>query len=606
MTKAHSFHIPVMGIGFTVDTPLKVAQYGMDSVISLVDDILLEKLRKMYCEKYEIPYKEISNKIEDFRAKRITSYLNLINTLVERKFEELKNATFDKGNEVKDYINMLPDTSNIKEEFKNLTDKYLNLSDAANWIKNNLTLGSIDVNIMTKVDKVNFVKGEKLPSEYNDAHAALRGFAKSDLSSSVILSAGMSPRLYGYLEQFEDFFPNENGVIKKKIVLKVSDYRSASIQGKFLAKKGIWVSEYRIESGLNCGGHAFATDGFLLGPVLEEFRDKRNELIQSTYEVLVQTLTSKNRTVPKTTLPLKITAQGGVGTAEEHQFLIDTYQLDSVGWGTPFLLVPEATNVDDPTMDKLIGAKEEDLYLSNISPLGVPFNSLKGNTKDIEKAALIEKGRPGSSCPRKFVSLNTEFTDNAICLASRQYQHLKLQELDKNGITSEEYQAEHDRIVDKSCICVGLGTSALLVNDMDTKVEGEGVSVCPGPNLAYFSKSMSLKEITDHIYGRMNVISRTDRPNMFIKELWIYIDYLKNKILETKDKLDKKQENYLLTFVNNLNEGVNYYETLFKASKDFYEDARMLILEELNSSRLTLQAIHVEIENLSVLETKLS
>ena len=195
MTKAHSFHIPVMGIGFTVDTPLKVAQYGMDSVISLVDDILLEKLRKMYCEKYEIPYKEISNKIEDFRAKRITSYLNLINTLVERKFEELKNATFDKGNEVKDYINMLPDTSNIKEEFKNLTDKYLNLSDAANWIKNNLTLGSIDVNIMTKVDKVNFVKGEKLPSEYNDAHAALRGFAKSDLSSSVILSAGMSPRL---------------------------------------------------------------------------------------------------------------------------------------------------------------------------------------------------------------------------------------------------------------------------------------------------------------------------------------------------------------------------------------------------------------------------
>ncbi|MGB5666956.1 MAG: hypothetical protein WBM53_08910 [Maribacter sp.] len=606
MTKAHSFHIPVMGIGFTVDTPLKVAQYGMDSVISLVDDILLEKLRKMYCEKYEIPYKEITNKIEDFRAKRITSYLNLINTLVERKFEELKNATFDKGNEVKDYINMLPDTSTIKEEFKNLTDRYLNLNDATNWIKNNLTLGSIDVNIMTKVDKVNFVKGEKLPSEYNDAHAALRGFAKSDLSSSVILSAGMSPRLYGYLEQFEDFFPDENGVIKKKIVLKVSDYRSASIQGKFLAKKGIWVSEYRIESGLNCGGHAFATDGFLLGPVLEEFRDKRNELIQSTYEVLVQTLTSKNRTVPKTTLPLKITAQGGVGTAEEHQFLIDTYQLDSVGWGTPFLLVPEATNVDDSTMDKLIGAKEEDLYLSNISPLGVPFNSLKGNTKDIEKAALIEKGRPGSSCPRKFVSLNTEFTDNAICLASRQYQHLKLQELEKNGITSEEYKAEHDRIVDKSCICVGLGTSALLVNDMDTKVEGEGVSVCPGPNLAYFSKSMSLKEITDHIYGRTNVISRIDRPNMFIKELWIYIEYLKNKISETKDNLNKKQENYLLTFVDNLNEGVNYYETLFKASKDFFEDARTLILEELNSSRSTLQAIHMEIENLSVLEKKLS
>ena len=74
MIKDHSFHIPVMGIGYTIDTPLKVSHLGMDSVISLVDDILLEKLRKMYSEKFEVPYKEISDKIDDFRAKRITSY----------------------------------------------------------------------------------------------------------------------------------------------------------------------------------------------------------------------------------------------------------------------------------------------------------------------------------------------------------------------------------------------------------------------------------------------------------------------------------------------------------------------------------------------------
>ena len=85
----------------------------------------------------------------------------------------------------------------------------------------------------------------------------------------------MNPRLYGYIAQFDDFFPNENGYIKKKIILKVSDYRSAVIQGKFLAKKGLWISEYRIESGLNCGGHAFATDGYLMGPILAEFRDRR-------------------------------------------------------------------------------------------------------------------------------------------------------------------------------------------------------------------------------------------------------------------------------------------------------------------------------------------
>lgn len=95
--KVHSFHIPVMGIGFTIDTPLKVAQYGMDSVISLVDDILLEKLRKMYSEKFEIPYKEITDRIDDFRAKRITSYLNLMNDLVEQKFNHLKATATDKS-----------------------------------------------------------------------------------------------------------------------------------------------------------------------------------------------------------------------------------------------------------------------------------------------------------------------------------------------------------------------------------------------------------------------------------------------------------------------------------------------------------------------------
>ena len=40
-----------MGTAFTADTPLKVAQFGIDSVISLVDDVLLERLRKIYTDK---------------------------------------------------------------------------------------------------------------------------------------------------------------------------------------------------------------------------------------------------------------------------------------------------------------------------------------------------------------------------------------------------------------------------------------------------------------------------------------------------------------------------------------------------------------------------
>ena len=274
MTYAHSFHIPVMGIGFTIDTPLKVSRFGMDSVISLVDDILLEKLRKMYCEKFGITYTEITEKIEDFRAKRITSYLDLIHELAQRKFEEFKNSTTETAKGIRDYFQMLPDTSNLKQEFEKMTADGFRLDEIRKWVKKSMTMGSIDVNIMTKVDKDNYAKGKKLPTEFNDAHAALRGFAQSGLRSSVILSAGMNPRLYGYLEQFNDFYPDVKGNIKKRIVLKVSDYRSALIQGKFLAKKGLWVSEYRIESGLNCGGHAFATDGSLMGPILQQFKEQ--------------------------------------------------------------------------------------------------------------------------------------------------------------------------------------------------------------------------------------------------------------------------------------------------------------------------------------------
>src|SRR5690554_819210 len=111
MIKAHSFHIPVMGIGFTIDSPIKVAQYGIDSVVSLVDDELMEKLRKVYSKKFKISYIEISNKINDYRAKRITSYLNLLKEASEQKFEELKNS----ANGLKDYFNLFPSENSDKE-----------------------------------------------------------------------------------------------------------------------------------------------------------------------------------------------------------------------------------------------------------------------------------------------------------------------------------------------------------------------------------------------------------------------------------------------------------------------------------------------------------
>jgi len=410
----------------------------------------------------------------------------------------------------------------------------------------------------------------------------------------------MNPRLYSYMGQFDDFFPDAQGSFKKRIILKVSDYRSALIQGKFLAKKGLWVSEYRIESGLNCGGHAFATDGYLLGPVLAEFKEKRQELQDSIQSVLSQELSNQNKVIPNTPLSIEITAQGGVGTEEEHAFLLDHYDLDSVGWGSPFLLVPEATTVDDKTLDKLAKAEEKDLYLSDISPLGIPFNNLKSNTKDSEKQTLIDKGRPGSSCPKKFVAMNKEFKETGICTASREFQYLKIKELDEQGLDSEIYQKEYNKVIEKSCTCVGLGTSALLKYGLDTKVEGTGVSICPGPNMAYYSKVMSLENITDHIYGRANMVSRTDRPNLFIKELHIYIEYLNNKLEDAKISMNKKEEKYLNTFTSNMKAGVAYYQGLFQDVKNSFDDMKSVVQNELEKSEMVLNQIQLDIQNLTV------
>ena len=577
MTKnpLHTFHIPVMGLAYTIDSPIRVAQYGISSVVSIADDELIEKMRNFYSTKFNFPYEEISQKFHDYRAERITSYLNLVDKIVKDKFENFKNELIESKTAVENYIAMLPNTSDIKKGFQNLLDDGISFKEnIQNYIESHLSPGEIDVNIMTKLDKDNFEKNEQLPIEFNDAHAALRGFAKSNLESSVVLSAGMNPRLFSYFENFTDFFPNLNNELKKKIILKVSDFRSAMIQGNFLAKKGLWVSEYRIESGLNCGGHAFATDGLLLGPILEEFKQKKDQLVQSAHELMTKVLQQKQIYAPEHPLPLKITVQGGVGTAEEHEFLLENYKVDSVGWGSPFLLVPEATSVDKATRELLINAKENDLYLSHISPLGVPFNTVRGTTNEILKQKRIDQNKAGSSCPKKFLALSKEYDPHGICTASKKFQDHKLEELEnlKNTMSSQAFEKAKFAITEKSCLCVGLANASYLENDIKIKGQAQGVVICPGPNMAYFDKEVSLSDMVSHIYGNKSVLTTNDRPNLFVKELKMYVDYFRNEIENISGEITNAQFKKWNTFKTNILEGIEYYNTLLSPALYFKQD----------------------------------
>jgi hypothetical protein len=590
----HTFHIPVMGLAFTIDSPIRVAHFGIDSVISITDDELIEKMRAFYSAKFKVPYEEISNKIDDFRARRITHYLNLVDQIVKEKFENFKTELIESKVALENYIAMLPNQSEIKARLLRFAeDSNSHKEDLKHFIEEYLSPGAIDVNIMTKVDKDNYTKNVPLPVEYNDAHSALRGFAKSNVTSSVVLSAGMNPRLYSYIEQFEDFFPDANGQLKKKIILKVSDFRSAMIQGNFLAKKGLWVSEYRIESGLNCGGHAFATDGLLLGPILEEFKQKKNQLIQSAQELMEKALVQKQMTVPTEPLSLKITAQGGVGTAEEHEFLLDNYNLEAVGWGSPFLLVPEATSVDEETRALLAQSKESDFYLSHISPLGIPFNTVKGTTNEQLKQQRIQDNKAGSSCPKKLLALGKEYDPKGMCTASKKYQDIKLEELDaKKALLSEtDFNKMQTKITEKSCLCVGLANASYLENNIKIKGQDQGIVICPGPNLAYFDHEISLSDMVRHIYGNTNVMTTPNRPHVFVNELKLYVDYLQRDIEEAGEFTAAQIKKWQL-FKANLQEGISYYQNLF-ANTTYFRNETDLIQNQLLSYKEALTAVEI-------------
>ncbi len=549
-----------MGTGFTIDTPLKVARFGISSVVPLADDHLIEEARAFHSRARGTPFAPISSREPDARARRITAYLDFLNDAIAAQMETMRRGSFE-GGELVDYFEMLPPHSPLAADYRVLrqTDDPAARARLQEGLRERVTAGSVDVNIMAKADRDTRPDGSPRAPGDSDALAGLRGFARSRLSSSAIFSAGFNPRLYAYLAEFPDFFPDATGALKKKVVLKVSDFRSAQTQGKFLAKKGIWVSEFRVESGLNCGGHAFATAGELMGPLLEEFKENRATLESVLFDLWRKAVRSA-RGMDITQPPaVRITAQGGIGNVEEDGLLRRYYRLDGTGWGSPFLLVPEATTVDPETLARLAAAKEEDLYISRSSPMGILFNNLRGTASESARRQRIDADIPGSACPRGTLAFNREFDGPPLCTASRAYQEKKIAQLKAQNPPPEEYAQAFDRIVEKSCLCLDLGDGARMAFGHSGK-RPLTPAVCPGPNLAYFSRVCSLRAMVDHIYGRANLVDSPARPHQFIKEIELYVRYLRDQVTEALPKIGEKEKAYFSEFRRNLQAGIDYYK----------------------------------------------
>jgi hypothetical protein len=115
---------------------------------------------------------------------------------------------------------------------------------------------------------------------------------------------------------------------------------------------------------------------------------------------------------------------------------------------------------------------------------------------------------------------------------------------------------------EKDCLCEGLTSSVRLKNKMKLTHRLSAVTICPGPNLAWFSGIFSLKEMIDHIYGRGDISNKIYRPHMFVNELKLYVDYLKNQIRQAASSLNEKQIKYFQKFRANLLNGIAFYKKL--------------------------------------------
>ena len=190
------------------------------------------------------------------------------------------------------------------------------------------------------------------------------------------------------------------------------------------------------------------------------------------------------------------------------------YQVDAAGWGTPFLLVPEATNVDDMHLQRLAAATESDVVLSDHSPLGVPFWTLTTSASERARERRIQEGHPGSPCTNAYLAQNTEFTSVPLCPASKAYQMLKLRALDQSRMTDAEMAEARERVLSKACICHDLAGGATIKDGIDPAAV---TAVCPGPNIINFKKIVTLQEMIDHIYGRITVTLAQSRPPTHVR-----------------------------------------------------------------------------------------
>jgi hypothetical protein len=130
-----------------------------------------------------------------------------------------------------------------------------------------------------------------------------------------------------------------------------------------------------------------------------------------------------------------------------------------------------------------------------------------------------------------------------------------------------------------------VGGTALVKNGIDLEAKP---AVCCGPNIVNFSKIATLQEMVSHIYGRVSLLANPDRPHMFIRELAIYVDHLRQELEKCSLELSTRAPKYFREFKENLFSGIEYYRS---RAEQFIEEKRDRFLDDLQRLGEALEPI---------------
>ena len=98
--------------------------------------------------------------------------------------------------------------------------------------------------------------------------------------------------------------------------------------------------------------------------------------------------------------------------------------------------------------------------------------------------------------------------------------------------------------------------------------------------------------MVSHIYGKQNLLNDLDRPNLFVNELNLYVEYLKKDISKHLQDMSDKKVKYVSKFKEQLQVGIDYYKQLVPKINDQSEVYRKKMLLELQEIEEQLQHLN--------------